>query len=170
VEREFERLVLECQGRVRAYVAGLGIEASYVDDIVQEAFLRYHRARRPPEGVDAVGWLKGIARNLALEHLRRERRRTYHQRAAVLEMLDRSDAAFASQGREELAAALRECLERVPSKGRALLELRYCAGADSREIARRRNSTATAVRMALSRLRAALRDCISLRLSREAAR
>src|ERR671916_2755709 len=84
--------------RVYAYVASLLRDRSAAEDVTAQAFERAYRKRRsyrPARGsMDA--WLFGIARNAALDELRRRKRR------AVLEIDPEDTAAPAPEDQAEL--------------------------------------------------------------------
>src|SRR6266498_220716 len=95
----FEDLYRNTFPRVYAYVASLLRDRSAAEDVTALAFERAYRKRRsyrPARGsMDA--WLFGIARNAALDELRRRKRR------AVLEADPEDSAAPAPHDQAELA-------------------------------------------------------------------
>lgn len=60
--------------------------------------------------------------------------------------------------------ALNDCLETLPQHTKRAMELRYEQGHKPAEIARRLGWTVESVYVVLSRTRAALRDCVQLKL------
>jgi RNA polymerase sigma-70 factor (ECF subfamily) len=81
-------------------------------------------------------------------------------------LLDRFTELWAetATGASERSAALEVCLERLSSDSRQMVRLRYFEQLHSGEIAVRIGSSATAVRMALQRIREQLRACVEARL------
>jgi len=74
----FEDLYRRLLPRVYAYVASLLRDRTGAEDVTALAFERAYRRRtsyRPSRGT-AEAWLFGIARNAALDELRRRRRHT----------------------------------------------------------------------------------------------
>ena len=65
-------------------------------------------------------------------------------------------------------AALSLCLERLAPKARNLLWRRYSRQETSDEMAEGSGMTSTAVRVALSKARAFLRDCVAAELKKPA--
>lgn len=59
--------------------------------------------------------------------------------------------------------ALEQCLKRLPSRDRELLEARYEQGASVEDAARRNGRTLDAAYKALARIRRALQECVSRR-------
>ncbi|HLF94762.1 MAG TPA: sigma-70 family RNA polymerase sigma factor [Planctomycetota bacterium] len=164
---EFETVLRETQSVVRAYIAGMGIPLDLVDDLAQEVYLEYHRgsARRPSE-VEPVRWLKGIAKNLCLNHFRRSRRAAARHQEAVAELLERAESA----GRPPPGPGeLDGCVEELPGRSREMVALRYREGMESAAIGKAVGLSAEAVRIALLRIRSALRDCLDRGLAGEGA-
>jgi RNA polymerase sigma-70 factor (ECF subfamily) len=120
------------------------------EDLLQDVFHDAFRAREQLREVrNADAWLFGIARNRALNALRKGRRLQ-----AALTRLARRPAAAESD--HELLA-LRDLLERhVSAEDRSLLILRYLHGFDARELGEMTGRTAEAVRQRLARARAKL--------------
>jgi RNA polymerase sigma-70 factor (ECF subfamily) len=168
VEHFFEQIIVKYQARLRAYIAGIGVPVDAVDDIAQEAFIRYYQTPdKRPEEVDVLPWLKGIARNISFNYFRSESRRAKHQQAAA-EILDKAPSFNERAAEEkELNNALQDCLETLPEKSRAMVDLRYNQGCNSQQIAEELKGTAEAIRMALMRVRSALKACIEGKLGGE---
>lgn len=124
-------------------------------ELTQEVFLRV--ARGPvPERDDAGrrAWVFHIARNLALNHVRDARRH-----GELVELSDRGSPAT-----QELAAALRQALDRLPRIDRDVFLMREAGGLSYEEIARACELTVDAVRSRLHRARLQLRAALGDRL------
>ncbi len=127
-------------------------------ELTQEVFLRV--ARGPvPDADDARrrAWVFSIARNLALNHVRDDRRRGV--------MVELSDAPAPPV--QELAAALREALERLAPADREVFLMREAAGLSYDEIAVACDLTSDAVRSRLHRARQQLRETLGPSLGRD---
>jgi len=110
-------------------------------------------------------WANGIARNVVRRHYKRlSRRRVSPVEVDNLEYLgnlmaeDRGADAW-----EEERRALRYCLERVDSRNRRLLALRYQENLKGGKLAESVNLSEKSVRTILHRVRNALRRCIERR-------
>lgn len=132
-EVAFDDLYRSSRDDVFAYVCGLLRDRSAAEDVTATAFERaYRRAGsfNPARGTRRA-WLFGIARNAALDELRR-RKRT----AALLE-----EPAAGEPSPEESAdvalrrAALRQAMKRLTARERELVALRFFAGLTVAEIA-----------------------------------
>jgi RNA polymerase sigma-70 factor (ECF subfamily) len=127
-------------------------------ELTQEVFLRVARGPVPvaDEG-DRRAWVFSIARNLALNHVRDDRRR-----GVAVELADR--AAPATQ---ELSAALAEAIGRLAPLDRDVFLMREAGGLSYEEISRACEITADAVRSRLHRARQQLRTTLGPVLSRD---
>jgi RNA polymerase sigma-70 factor (ECF subfamily) len=117
-------------------------------ELTQEVFLRVSRG--PVPNADDSGrraWVFSIARNLALNHVRDGRR---HGVAVEL-------SETAGPPTQELAAALREALDRLASLDRDVFLMREAGGLSYDEISTACDLTVNAVRSRLHRARQQLR-------------
>jgi len=137
------------------------------EDIFQEVWLRFSKALA--EGIeiqDQAKWCRGTARNLIL-HYWRDRRTD--KVVADPELLELVELAFTEQaGNQDYWRARREalsdCIQELPPKSQQLLRHKYEDGLSAEQVAAQSNQSASAVLMALSRLRRALRDCAQRKL------
>ena len=126
---DFEALYRTTRDDVFAYVATLLHDRSAAEDVTALAFERAFRKRksfRPDRGSER-GWIFGIARNAALDELRRLKRS-----APLI-----SEPA-APDEEPELAlrrAAVRTALAALPARDRELIALKFHAGLDNSELA-----------------------------------
>lgn len=166
---EFEDIVRETSPHIRAYIAGMGVPRHDVDDVAQDVYLELYRFfDRVPTDVPIKQWLKGIARNLCLNYFRRTSRRSRLQREALVELLVRAEPDCGIATAEgPVRRALDTCFEKLPQESRKLLALKYEQELPSQTIAERLSSTSEAIRVALFRVRNALKECISRRLASE---
>jgi len=134
-DAEFEALYRGCRDEVFAYVAGLLRDRAAAEDVTALAFERAYRRRRSfnPKRGSRRAWLFGIARNAALDELRRR------QRGAALaaepvdqEGVDVGEAAEVAIRR----AALRRAIGALGPRDRELVALKFFAGLSNAEIAR----------------------------------
>ena len=157
----FDALYRETASDLFAYVLTLVRDRAAAEDVTAAAFERAYRrhATFDPRRGTRRAWLFGIARNAALDELRRRRRS-----AALL--ADPEDPAAATRSvadaDEEAAvrrAAVRAALERLDPRDRELVALKFHAGLSNAEIARvlgvSESNAGTRVHRAVSRLRKA---------------
>ena len=133
-ELVFDSLYRDSRDDVFAYVCGLLRDRSAAEEVTAQAFERAYRKRRSFDSRrgNRRAWLFGIARNAALDELRRRKR------TAAL-VADPEDADVA--GPHELAesavrrAALREGMKALDARERELVSLKFFAGLSNSEIA-----------------------------------
>jgi RNA polymerase sigma-70 factor (ECF subfamily) len=148
---------------VQRYLRFLGCASGELGDLVQEVMLA--GLARFPGGEAPVPWLFGTAKNLFRRHLRDRRRRAA---IADLEHFDRLWTEQARDGTGDAARdALRRCLEQLPERSRAVLELRYGEELERAAIARRTGLGEEGVKSLLVRTRTVLADCVRRRMDRE---
>ena len=132
---DVEALYRTARDDVYAYVATLLGDRAAAEDVTAAAFERAYRKRRsfrPARGSQRA-WLFGIARNAALDELRRRRRTA----ALHADPEDLDAAAPADQA--DLAvrrAAVRAAIAALPPRERELIALKFHAGLDNAELAR----------------------------------
>jgi RNA polymerase sigma-70 factor (ECF subfamily) len=156
---QVQLLFVRNEGAIRAFVRALQPSLADADDVLQETFLTVSRKASTFEpGTNFVAWACGIARLKVLESFRQQRRNNVLSEAALIALADEAPAAELTHLREE---ALSRCIEKLAPKSRDLLWRRYSGRQDSEELAHGLGMTSTAVRVALSKARAFLRDCVS---------
>lgn len=134
------------------------------EDIVQETFWRvWRRSASFAVGRGQVaGWIFGIAHNLCIDELRRQRSRpitvqSEREDQAMFEQPDeQNDVVGEAIARERRRMILR-ALAQIPPEQREVLELAYFGGLSQSEIAQRLNSpigtVKTRTRLALQKMR-----------------
>ena len=170
-EEAFHQLVRLHQAHVRAYLTRYVRDAQVVQDLAQETFLRAYQNLPSYRGDAPVRmWLLAIARQRALTYLRDDARRRTHEGRS----LDSVEAGWATRSLEDPPAglarhekeirALEDCIRKLPPTSAGILSEYYFKGRSALDIARTTGKRDTAVWMALSRIRQALRRCIDERL------
>ena len=121
--------------RVYAYVASLVRDRVTAEDETSQAFERAYRRRRiyrPGRG-SAEAWVFGIARNAALDELRRRKRTSRLQEEAA------DTDSPAAEDHAELALrreVLRSALAGLEPRERDIVSLKFMGGLSNAEIAR----------------------------------
>ena len=130
----FDALYRDCARDLYAYVRTLLGDDASAEDVTALAFERAYRRRSSfDEGRgSARGWLFGIARNAALDELRRRRR------AAPLIGDLEDELAAAPEEEAELAvrrSTVRAALAALPPRERELVALKFHGGLTNAELA-----------------------------------
>jgi RNA polymerase sigma-70 factor, ECF subfamily len=131
---DFERLYQSSRDDVFAYAAGLLRDRAAAEEVTSTAFERAYRkrARFNPRKGSPRAWLFGIARNAALDELRRRGR----QAELSSEPIDSANVAGSpGDDRGELRLLLSQALGQLDGRERELIVLKFFAGLSNSEIA-----------------------------------
>ena len=152
--------------RLRAFIRSLGVRSEAVDDVAQECFiLALEKLDQFERGTDFGAWVRGMARRLVMNLLRKEQRRQLILSDAVTQfMAETADDAFADDRLVEKVEALRTCMHQMPERSRDLVRMRYFEELSPGAIASRLERTANDVRQMLFRLRRMLMECVEKRM------
>jgi RNA polymerase sigma-70 factor (ECF subfamily) len=157
----FETLFRRWAGPLLRYLERMLGEAGAAEELVQEAFLRVHRARdsyRPDARFSS--WLYRIGTNLALNELRRPGRRVPHERVGdgddgpLPAAADPASDAVVDARRE--IGALDRALRALPERQRAALWLVAVEGLSYADVAASLDVSEQAVKALVHRARSAL--------------
>jgi len=144
----------------------LSIEPNLADaqDIVQEVFLTVSRkARTWTAGTAFLPWACTVARYETLHFQRTRARRPARLDDDVIELLHAPEAMDGSEWQDRIDA-LRRCLGRLAPRAKELIWRRYHGSQMPEQIAAGIGWTVNAVRVALTRARAVLRECMERQL------
>src|SRR5215210_646062 len=157
---DFDALYRSARDDVYAYVVTLLHSRSAAEDVTAQAFERAFRKARsydPGKG-GARAWLFGIARNAALDELRRGKRVA----TLVAEPVDAAAAPDEAAERALERAAVRNALAGLPPRDREVIALKFHAGLDNAEIAAvlgvSASNAGTQLHRAMTKLRRAFDD------------
>jgi RNA polymerase sigma-70 factor (ECF subfamily) len=154
----FDALYRDNRDAVYAYVAGMLGDRAAAEDVTAAAFERAYRKRRTFKATRGTprAWVFGIARNAALDELRRR------QRVAPLtaDVLDDGAADPAADADAALRrAVVRDALAGLEPRDRELVALKYWGGLTNAEIARvvgvSESNAGTLLHRAMTKLREA---------------
>src|SRR5262245_29715078 len=104
------------QARLRAFIRSLGVRTEAVDDFAQDALLvAYERLADFRRDEDFGAWVRGIARRVVANALRKDHRRRQilsdHVTELLLAAAPEDLHPLAESAREDRLAALRTCLD-----------------------------------------------------------
>ncbi|HEY1453046.1 MAG TPA: sigma-70 family RNA polymerase sigma factor [Roseiarcus sp.] len=132
-------------------------------DVLQEAYVRiwekageFDRAKGSP-----LAWMATIARNRALDEVRRVRPGSLEDLPASFEPAADEVDPLAARERSEGLAALLNCLQALDEEKRAVLLLAYYRGASREALAQRFGRPVPTIKTWLHRSLAQLRDCLA---------
>jgi RNA polymerase sigma-70 factor (ECF subfamily) len=148
-------LYVRYSGNVYRYVRSLVRDEHEAEDVTQSVFLKlmsvlpqYEEAKAP-----FSGWILRVARNLAIDHLRR-------RQPILAEEVFGADTSADETGRQ-CAASLREALAGLPEEQRRVLLLRQVRGMTPREIAQRLGKTEGSVHALYHRARTSMQASLA---------
>ncbi len=158
----FDALFRRWSGPLLRYLERMLRDASSAEELVQEVFLRVHgaRGRYVPDARFST-WLYRIATNLALNELRRPRRRRPHRSVdeeggpALVSAQARPEAVVDAR---QLGARTLDGLASLPDKQRAALCLTAVEGLSYAAVAEALGVSEQAVKALVHRARSALAD------------
>jgi RNA polymerase sigma factor (sigma-70 family) len=129
----FEALYRESRDDVYAYVAGLLRDRSAAEEVTSQAFERAWRKRRQLDRKRGTprAWLFGIARNAALDELRRRTKITHDAVPEAVAADSFTNPADAAVDR----AVLQRALDSLTGRERELVALKFFGGLSNAEIA-----------------------------------
>jgi RNA polymerase sigma-70 factor, ECF subfamily len=141
----------------RILTRGDGAEA------LQEAYVRiWERAGDfDPARGSPLAWMATIARNRALDEVRRVRPASLEDMPEGFEPAAEAVDPLASRERSEELSALLDCLARLDEEKRAVLMLAYYHGASREALAKRFGRPVPTIKTWLHRSLAQLRDCLA---------
>jgi len=156
----FDALFQRWAGPLLRYLERMLHDAASAEDLVQEVFLRVHRARERyrPEARFST-WIFRIATNLALNELRRPRRRDPH---ASLDAEDAPQPPAPGTATDDfvhakrMAGEVERALRSLPERQRAALWLGAVEGFSYAEVAESLDVTEKAVKALVHRARSTL--------------
>jgi RNA polymerase sigma-70 factor (ECF subfamily) len=152
----FDRILAELRPKLHRYCARMTGSVVDGEDVLQEALLKAIEALPRAGSIDnPEGWLFRIAHNAALDFLRRRSRRDAGRSYEDLDMI--ADPISAEELRQIAAASLRTFM-RLPVAQRSSVILMDVLGYSLDEIRGVTGSTVPAVKAALHRGRARLRE------------
>lgn len=138
----------------------LGNEAE-AEDALQDAYVTVWRnaARFDPAKASPITWLAVVARNKAIDRLRRRKVST-EQIDSAADVADDSPTAFDLVQRDQDAARLSGCLDELEEKARAMIRAAFLDGASYPELAKREGVPLGTMKSWIRRGLLRLRGCL----------
>ncbi|RMG35855.1 MAG: sigma-70 family RNA polymerase sigma factor [Planctomycetota bacterium] len=167
VTEEFVRLFTKYQRRIFLFILAQVGNPTEAEDLHQQTNLvLWTKFSHFKPGTNFLAWAMKIAR---YEILRRRARLKSERTLFSEEFLNAvaEEIEDSVDYLEARRAALAECLKKLRPRDRELIEQRYAPGATGKAVAERLGRPLNAVYQSLGRIRRALHECISRRLSAE---
>lgn len=155
---------VKAQPAVTALVASSINNRHDVEDVLQEVavsaakdFSRYDQER------PFLPWVLTITRHRVTDYFRKRKRSAISLDEDMLELLSQATSRIADRISDR-EVALVECMDRLPDRGRRILEMRYHFDMTAQAIARKLDASTSGVYSTLHRLRLALSFCVEERI------
>lgn len=166
-QARFMRLWTTAQPMVANYVHALIRDHAAAQDVLQEtALVIFRRFAEYDDSRPFVGWALRIAKYQVLGQRRDVMRCPVVYDDEVLAGFTESWGAMAP-AQWDGSELVRECLGKLASHARRLVQMRYFDDLNASEIAKRLGMASSAVRVTLQRVREQLRACVEQQLKLE---
>ena len=169
LESDYLRLYSKHSQRLFEFISTMVYDRADADEVFQNTCVVLWKkfANYDPQG-SFYAWACKIA-YLEMLHLRRTNKRLQIFSIEVLELLAESMIGRADQ-LDSRQAALEECLGRLNTSDRQLIEQRYYRQLKPKELSRAKGKSIHSIYRALTRIHLALRNCVGQELAKESAR
>jgi RNA polymerase sigma-70 factor, ECF subfamily len=160
--RAFQALFRATSAKLYGVVFRILRRKDLADEIVQETYLRIwrHAASFNPKAGAPVTWMAAIARNLALDEVRRAQPVSMGEHPEVLDMPDEFNDPLDARERSETWARLMACLEGIDKDRREMVLLAYHHGMSRDDLAAKFGAPVATVKTWLRRSLLQLRACL----------
>lgn len=163
---EFMSLFLEHQPRIYAYVRSLLFQKADADDVMQEtASVLWQKFDQFERGTHFDRWAMRVAFH-QVRYFRQKKARESNRLQfsdSLVEILG-TEAESLSDNTEDVAAALENCLRKLPDADREIVAWRFAPGATNRSVSRQIKKSESVVSRTLTRIYDTLMRCISLQI------
>jgi RNA polymerase sigma-70 factor (ECF subfamily) len=161
---QFLRHYAESEVALHTFVRSLVPTRQMASEVMQDVILVLWE--KFDAAADFQGWAFGVAKNVALRHLRRQSRDRHVFDDELVNQLAEDAVALVPvhDGHRE---ALERCLDKLPAAQRDLVLTAYTKGTRMDDLATRRGQTPMALYKLLHRIRQALLECVERTLAKE---
>lgn len=159
----FAKLYQQTSAKLYGVVARILPRGDAGAEALQEAYVRIWEkaADFDPAKGSPLGWMATIARNRALDEVRRVRPGSLEDLPASFEPAANEVDPLATRERSEALSALVDCLKVLDEEKRAVVLLAYYRGLSREALARRFGRPVPTIKTWLHRSLAQLRDCLA---------
>lgn len=165
MEHDLVRAFLEQRGPIFGFIHALTRDLDAAEDAFQEVGLRV--VQQASKGA-AVGkflpWVREVARNVVTDQFRRRQAAPIPAPLEAVIAQAFEETEFTAEESRARRRYLADCLGKLTDKVRSLLRLRYAEGASLDAAARAAGWRPDSVKVAMSRARRALFECLQARL------
>lgn len=132
------------------------------DEVLQEVYVKiWDRAGDfDPRVASPISWMAAIARNRALDELRRKRPESIEDHPELLDVESDDESALARVMRGDDGKRLADCLSRLEPPRRDMVVLAYCEGLSREELSEKFGQPVNTVKTWLRRSLTQLKGCL----------
>lgn len=159
----FREIVRKYAPGVRAFLASSLSDPQMVDDLTQETFIATYQSLEQVNPEQELGpWIKGIARNKLRMYLRQYYKKKNVVQSLKTEIIEEviADIDTMSEVDREQIDSLQKCIKKLPERSQEIIKARYFSNETVINLAKRLESTVTAMSSVIYRAKQILRDCV----------
>ena len=158
----FTALVHRHRQRVYVLIRRIVGDHHWADDLAQETFVKlWDHLENLRDGAAVGGWLRRVATNLGLNHVRNRKRHRETVREEIETVASDNHRPQAAAECRELSASIAEAIAALPIERRAALELRVHEKMSYEQISRKMNCSLGTVMSRLHRARLQVHEFLS---------
>jgi RNA polymerase sigma-70 factor, ECF subfamily len=133
------------------------------EEVLQEVYVKIwdKAADFNPQIASPISWMAAIARNRALDEVRRKRPDSIEDYPELLDVAADDETALQKVMRGEDGKRLADCLSRLDADRRQMVVLAYCEGLSRDELAAQYGQPVNTIKTWLRRALAQLKGCLS---------
>lgn len=159
-------LLFRERGKLHAYIWSFVHDSETAEDVFQDVCLLAVRECRQIESEShAFAWFRRVARQRAIDSLRCRHRTPLMLDSAVLDVLETYWARADDTPSVPLVSALQHCIEKLTSRAKQIIKLRYVDGFSVGKVAETMGAQAETMYKSLWRVHQRLADCVTQELS-----
>ena len=158
----FERLYAATRAKLYGVVLRILRRADLADEVMQEAYLKIWNSagQFDPALASPITWMVTIARNRAIDLVRKKRDVSVEEAPEVLELAAESVDPLTARERSEELRRLLDCLGRLDPDERRLMLLAYYNGLSREQLAAKLGRPVNTIKTWLRRSILAVRECL----------
>ena len=163
--QSFIRSFTQSQRALYLYILPLVGNPADADEVLQETNLViWAKWQQFEEGTNFLAWVRAIARLEVFRFRRTRKQKVTFMEDNLLDLVAQRAESISDEVdlRQEALAA---CVEKLRTKDRELIQMRYAPGANGDQVAQQLGRPANSVYQSLSRIRRVLLECVRHRLA-----
>jgi RNA polymerase sigma-70 factor (ECF subfamily) len=158
---DYIRLLMDNQVKVVNYIQMLVQDYHDAEDIFQEsAAIAWEKFDTYEPGTNFAAWMVAIARNRIMYYWEKRKRSVVHYSSDTLESIESHVLGKSSKDTLERLHIMKDCVEKLSSKDRELIQMRYASRTTVKSLAEQLERSIYGLYSSLSRIHVLLVDCV----------